>query len=83
MMIKCVYFVLISIYYQNNIKNITKNKLLILRNYYDIIIVFKFLKIMLLKKNSLIVVIIIRYLNILTLRKRINFLFENIIKTSF
>ena len=38
---------------------------------------------MLLKKNSSIIIIIIRYLNILTLRKRISFLFENIIKTSF
>ena len=38
---------------------------------------------MLLKKNSLIVIIIIYYLNILTLRKRINFLFENIIKMNF
>ena len=69
--------------YRNDVKNVIKNKLLILRNCYDIIIVFIFLKIMLLKKNSLIVIIIIRYLNILTLRKRINFLFENIIKMNF
>ena len=82
-MIKCAYFILISIRYQNDVKNVTKNKLLILRNYYDIIIVFTFLKIILLKKNSLIIIIMIRYLNILTLRKRINFLFDNIIKTSF
>ena len=68
--------------YQNDVKNVTKNKLLILKNYCDIIIVFTFLKIILLKKNSLIVIIIIHYLNILTLRKRINFLLENIIKTN-
>ena len=66
--------------YQNDVKNVIKNKLLILKNCYDITIVFTFLKIMLLKKNSLIIIIIICYLNILTLRKRINFLFENIIK---
>ena len=82
-MIKCVYFVLISMRYRNNVKNVTKNKLLILRNYYDIIIVFTFLKIMLFEKNLLIVIIIIRYLNILTLRKRINLLFENIIEMNF
>ena len=66
--------------YRNNVKNVIKNEFLILKNYYDIIIIFIFLKIMLLKKNLLIVIIIIHYLNILTLRKRINFLFENIIK---
>ena len=69
--------------YQNDVKNVIKNEFLILRNCCAIIIVFTFLKIMLLKKNSLIVIIIIRYLNILTLRKRINFLFENIIKINF
>ena len=69
--------------YRNNVKNVIKNEILILRDYYDIIIVFTFLKIMLLKKNSLIVIIIIHYLNILTLQKRISFLFENIIKTNF
>ena len=69
--------------YQNNVKNVIKNEFLILKDYCDIIIVFTFLKIILLKKNSLIIIIMIRYLNILTLRKRINFLFDNIIKTSF
>ena len=69
--------------YRNDIKNVIKNKLLILRNYFDIIIAFTFLKIILLKKNLLIIIIIIYYLNILTLRKRINFLFENIIKMNF
>ena len=53
--------------YQNDIKNIIRNKLLILKDYCDIIIVFTFLKIISLKKNSLIVIIMIRYLNILTL----------------
>ena len=38
---------------------------------------------MLLKKNLSVVITIIYYLNILTLLKRINFLFENIIKMSF
>ena len=66
-----------------NIKNVIKNKFLILRDYYNIKIVFTFLKIMLLKKSLLIVIIIIRYLNILILRKNINFLFENIIKRGF
>ena len=56
---------------------------MILKDYCDIIIIFTFLKIMLLKKNLLIIIIIIYYLNILTLRKRINFLFENIIKMNF
>ena len=69
--------------YRDDVKNVIKNEFLILKNYCDIIIVFTFLKIMLLKKNSLIVIIIIRYLNILTLRKYISFLFENIIKTGF
>ena len=69
--------------YQNNVKNVIKNKFLILKNYYDIIIVFIFLKIMLLRKNSLIVIIIIYYLNILILRRYISFLFENIIKMNF
>ena len=68
--------------YRDNVKNVIKNEFLILRNYYDIAIAFIFLKIMLLKKNSLVVIIIIYYLNILMLRKRINFLFENIIKTN-
>ena len=54
-----------------------------MRDYYNIKIVFTFLKIMLLKKSLLIVIIIIRYLNILILRKNINFLFENIIKRGF
>ena len=83
MIIKCVYFVLISMRRRNDVKNVTKNEFLILRDYCDIIIVFIFLKIMLLKKSSSVVIIIIYYLNILTLRKRINFLFENIIKMSF
>ena len=82
-MIKYIYFVLILMHYRNDVKNIIKNKFLILRDCCDIIIVFIFLKIILLKKNSLIVIIIIRYLNILILRKRINFLFENIIETNF
>ena len=69
--------------YRDDVKNVIKNEFLILRDYCDIIIVFTFLKIMLLKKNLLIVIIIIYYLNILTLRRRINFLFENIIKMSF
>ena len=81
-MIKCVYFILISIRYRDNVKNIIKNEFLILRNCYDIIIAFIFLKIMLLKKNSSVVIIMIYYLNILTLRKRISFLFKNIIKTN-
>ena len=68
--------------YRNDIKNVIKNKLLILRNYFDIIIAFTFLKIILLKKNLLIIIIIIYYLNILILRKRISFLLENIIKTN-
>ena len=82
-MIKCVYFVLILIRRRSDVKSVIKNKFLILRNCCDTIIAFIFLRIMLLKKNLLAVIIIIRYLNILTLRKRINFLFENIIKTSF
>ena len=53
--------------YRDDVKNVIKSELLILRNCYDIIIVFTFLEIMLLKKNSLIVVMMIRYLNILTL----------------
>ena len=69
--------------YRSDVKDVIKNKLLILRDYCDITIDFTFLKIMLLKKNLLIVIIIIRYLYILILRKRINFLFKNIIKTSF
>ena len=82
-MIEYVYFVLISMRYRNDVKNIIKNEFLILRDCYDILIIFTFLKIMLLKKNLSIVIIIIRYLNILTLLKRISFLFKNIIKTSF
>ena len=67
MIIECVYFILISMRYRDDVKNVIKNKFLILRNYYDIIIVFTFLKIILLKKNSLIVIMLIRYLNILML----------------
>ena len=67
MMIKYVYFVLILMRYRDDVKNVTKNEFLILKNCCDIIIVFTFLKIMLLKKNLLIVIIMIRYLNILTL----------------
>ena len=69
--------------YQGDIKNVIKNEFLILKNCCDIIIVFIFLKIMLLKKNSSIIIIIIRYLNILKLRKRISFLPENIIEMGF
>ena len=67
MIIEYVYFVLILIYYQNNVKNVIKSKFLILKNCYNITIAFIFLKIMSLKKNSLIVFMIIYYLNILTL----------------
>ena len=69
--------------YRNDVKNVIKNEFLILKNCYNIIIVFTFLKIISLKKNSLIIIVIIRYLNILTLRKRINFLLKNIIKMNF